>query len=82
MLETIDHRFLDGVCGGLPNGVPSQKQPEPKTWIDGLNRSLNRRGYDPNIDPKMERKPSNPGMDPGIIRQWNPFAAPRRERSA
>jgi hypothetical protein len=78
MLE-IDRSCLGGVCGGFPNGIPSQKEPEPKSWIDGLNRSLKNRGFDSNIDPKMERRPANPDMDPGIIRQR---PAPTRERSA
>jgi len=81
MLE-LDAGTLASVCGGLPPAQPAPKQQEPKTWIDRLDQNLNKRGYDPHIDPKMEHKPSNPTMDPGIIRPWSPFVPQARERSA
>lgn len=77
----IDHAALESIVGGGPTTAPPPQQPEPKTWIDGLNESLKKRGFDPNIDPKGERKPPNPDVDPGILKPWDPFAAPR-EREA
>jgi len=79
--DVIDREKLDDVSGGLPNGIPSQpSEPEPKTWIDGLNRNLRDRGYNPDIDPNMSRQPQNPDMDKGIVKPWDPFAAPRGEQ--
>jgi hypothetical protein len=75
--EALDTAQLVDVNGGLPNGIQPQPQPaEPKTWVEGLNRSLRDRGYDPNIDPGGTRQPPNPGMDPKIEKPWDPFAAP------
>jgi hypothetical protein len=62
---------LEAASGGIsPGQVPQQQQPQEdqRTWIERLNQNLKKRGFDPNIDPKMEIQPQNPEMDKGIIR--------------
>lgn len=69
-LEPVANEDLDAVIGGLSiPGAPQGQEAQPdRPWVDGLTDSLKRRGFDPNIDPKMERPPPNPDMDPGIMR--------------
>jgi len=69
-LEPVDNEELDAVIGGLSvPGSPQGQQPQDdRPWVEGLTDSLKKRGFDPSIDPNMERPPPNPGMDPGIMR--------------
>jgi hypothetical protein len=70
-LEPVEGEDLDAVIGGLsvPGAPQGQQQPQDdRPWVEGLTDTLKRRGFDPNIDPQMERRPPNPDMDPGILR--------------
>ena len=62
-LQTLPIEDLRAVSGGVAGAGTLPKQPEDnRTWIERLPRG------NPTIDPKMERKPPNPNMDPGILR--------------
>jgi len=66
-LPSLSIEDLGAVVGGVaaPRGA-QPKQQDNRTWVERLNQNLKQRGFDPSIDPKMERKPPNPNMDPGI----------------
>lgn len=73
-LQSLGGDELEMVIGGIsiPGGGGLQ-QPQPqednRPWVDRLNDNLRQRGFDPNIDPKMEIRPPNADMDQGIMRQ-------------
>jgi hypothetical protein len=69
-LTSIDNDDLDAVIGGLsvPGSPQGQEPQQDRPWVDGLTDTLKKRGFDPSIDPNMERPPPNPNMDPGILR--------------
>ncbi len=55
------HVVVGGVSGGA---VPKQPQ-DNRDWTGRLTDTLKKRGFNPDADPKMERRP--PSIDPGIL---------------
>jgi hypothetical protein len=72
VFEKLGSEELEMVIGGisLPGGAQQQQQQQDnRPWVDRLTDNLRSRGFDPSIDPGMERKPPSADMDPGIMRQ-------------